>query len=410
MTPNTSNISKTKALENFILDDKAISDVDSHVNKFNTFRALGLVHHEIRHSNFLGWLLDPYQTHGIDDSFLKIFLKEVFNAVDVGSLGEMNIFELDGLSLSNARVHREWRNIDLLIVDEENNLVIVIENKIWSKESKHQLEKYRAIVEDVYPNYKQILLLLSPNNVAAEHSDHYLSIGYSTVDAAIEKLLKVKGHQIITAPREFIEQYLLMLREDIMDNSNLKKIVAEIYKNHKLAIDTIIQHLPDMYSKYSLWMFEVLTEMAAVGDNNSIVIIDGQHKSHQKFWINDLSFINNDTSWTSTGNVLLFEIQNYGDKMTIDLILGPTSEEYREMIDTIIKTTDSTKLKRKVKLTKYNRYYKHLLFRYDSIAKDDQERFKEKFKTQLEKFIGSDFKLVRQILLENKHTIESFKR
>ena len=44
---------------------------------FNIFPVLKFEHGEIRHSNFLAWILDPAESHGSDPAFLKKWLVRV---------------------------------------------------------------------------------------------------------------------------------------------------------------------------------------------------------------------------------------------------------------------------------------------------------------------------------------------
>ncbi|MCP6467922.1 PD-(D/E)XK nuclease family protein, partial [Klebsiella pneumoniae] len=68
------------------------------------------------------------------------------------------IFKLLLNDFDDAKVLREWNNIDLLVVSEQNQTLIVIENKIWSKESKHQLKKYQDKVEQFYSGYEKLFI------------------------------------------------------------------------------------------------------------------------------------------------------------------------------------------------------------------------------------------------------------
>lgn len=49
---------------------------------------------------------------------------------------------VDLMVLGGISVRREWRNIDLLLLDETNRLAIIIENKIHNTEHSSQLDKY----------------------------------------------------------------------------------------------------------------------------------------------------------------------------------------------------------------------------------------------------------------------------
>ena len=61
-------------LERFVTDNKDLGELESQLQEFNMFEALGLVQSEIRHSNFIAWIMDPKETHGMGDYFLKRFL------------------------------------------------------------------------------------------------------------------------------------------------------------------------------------------------------------------------------------------------------------------------------------------------------------------------------------------------
>ena len=48
-------------------------------SKFNIFQALKLQNNEVKHSNFLGWLLTPFENHNLMDCFLKELLKNTMH-------------------------------------------------------------------------------------------------------------------------------------------------------------------------------------------------------------------------------------------------------------------------------------------------------------------------------------------
>lgn len=48
-----------------LLDDPDFHEVQGRMSRFNMFEALGAVHGELKHSNFLGYLLAPNRPHGL---------------------------------------------------------------------------------------------------------------------------------------------------------------------------------------------------------------------------------------------------------------------------------------------------------------------------------------------------------
>ena len=112
------------ALKAFIDDNEDLERLETILDQFNLFESLGLVRQEIRHSAFLRWLLDPRETHGLGDYWLRQFLRQIIKAGEGISDGFLSLFDLDDLNLGQAEVRKEWRNIDLLILDQEPSLCL----------------------------------------------------------------------------------------------------------------------------------------------------------------------------------------------------------------------------------------------------------------------------------------------
>jgi hypothetical protein len=130
--------------ENEIALNLEFARLDDVLRKFNIFQALGVQKREIKHSAFLGFLLDPNQTHGFGSKFLTEFLRLCSTRLDG------NIPLLD-LNISLAKVVFEIRffnkkSLDLIVeipyLSEKKRCVIAIENKIDSSESDGQLRNY----------------------------------------------------------------------------------------------------------------------------------------------------------------------------------------------------------------------------------------------------------------------------
>ena len=65
--------STLKNLYDQILKDEDFDKLDLGLKNPNIFQILKITNKEIRHSNFLSWLLDPNQSHKLGDIFLKDF-------------------------------------------------------------------------------------------------------------------------------------------------------------------------------------------------------------------------------------------------------------------------------------------------------------------------------------------------
>ena len=139
------------ALEKFATNNQNLEEMGRLAKEFDAFSFLGVSGVEKTHSDILEWLLDPQGNHGAGDYFLKEFLTES------GGAKRQDIRSYDW---SGTTVRREWRNevdgevgfLDILVLNQEENFVCAIENKIFSTEHNAQLTRYRKAVEAQYPH------------------------------------------------------------------------------------------------------------------------------------------------------------------------------------------------------------------------------------------------------------------
>ena len=117
-----------EALKKRIDENQDLECLDSLLDRFNLVESLGLVRQEIRHSAFLRWLLDPTETHSLGDYWLRQFLRRVIKNGEGILEDAPSLFDLDDWNLGRVEVRKEWRNIDILILDEDNHFVCAIEN------------------------------------------------------------------------------------------------------------------------------------------------------------------------------------------------------------------------------------------------------------------------------------------
>lgn len=66
-----SETSQKALLDRFLADNDELEELTAELATFNVFRVLTIEEAEIRHSNTLGWLLDPAESHGLSDVFLS---------------------------------------------------------------------------------------------------------------------------------------------------------------------------------------------------------------------------------------------------------------------------------------------------------------------------------------------------
>ena len=105
-------------MEHFVVDNDDLLELEQRIGRFNIFDALGIARVEIRHSNFLAWLLDPAESHGQGLLFLRAVLMDLLRDAPV-ERRVLSPVELDGAELRGVEIRREWRHIDILITCQE---------------------------------------------------------------------------------------------------------------------------------------------------------------------------------------------------------------------------------------------------------------------------------------------------
>ena len=226
-----------EALERFVVDNDDLLALEARIGKFNIFDALGIAHAEIRHSNFLAFILDPAESHGQGQLLLKAFLMDLLKHAPAESR-PLSPIDLDGIDLRGIEVSREWKNIDLLIHCKEPQFAVVIENKVGSREHSNQLGRYRKTVADHYDGVRTLFVYLTPDG--SESSDEsWVPYTYADIHRVFTRIRQTYHNAIGDDVRVFLDHYLHLLGTRFMNDEELDKLCRQIHKNHRLALDLI---------------------------------------------------------------------------------------------------------------------------------------------------------------------------
>lgn len=219
-----------------ILEKKLISRTSK---KSNIFEILKIKNMEIRHSNFLSWLLDPEESHNLKNEFLKGFVQEGINK------NKYTEITVDIDLIDSVKIEREYKDIDLLI--ESQNVVFCIENKIFSNEHSDQLKKYKKIVQKEFPNKEKVFIYLTPSGKPSQQeTELYLPISYSIV-LDVLKHLNIK--KIDKNAQIYILDYIATLEKDILKNNELKAPLSKLHLEYGEFIKQILEKRNTAQSK-----------------------------------------------------------------------------------------------------------------------------------------------------------------
>jgi predicted nucleic acid-binding protein len=339
---------------------------------------------EVRmHSAFIGELLNPSGSHGLNDIPLEIFInlfKEKFNAED-----RINNFKIDSKSV-NTFVEKhigatnddktEGGRIDIIIEDKVKN-AIIIENKIYAREQENQLIRYNNHLKEA-----PILYLTLFGDAPTSQGDlienlHYFNISYK-VD--IKKWLEICLKEAVELPmlREVIKQYLYLIKkltnqttnEDmsaeirnlineenveliVQINNEYRSIVNEIREKILRCVDYQIVLIHDCFIKVKIT--EDSDDGIYVGyqyfDNNRNSSSSEKAKEIRNIIVKSIEkkidFNNNFIAWYNPIKFLKKEkIESVGNKEIIKMYKNP------EYLDVFIKTIIDEENKIKTELEK----------------------------------------------------------
>jgi PD-(D/E)XK nuclease superfamily len=228
-------------LERFVVDNEDLLELESLIGKFNIFDALGIARAEIRHSNFLAFILDPAESHGQGQLFLKAILMDLMKEAPT-NLRPLSPIELDGIDLRGVVVKREWKHTDLLITCKEPAFVIVVENKVGAHEHSDQLSRYKTTLQHDYPETQHLYVSLTPDAEDPSEED-WIVYSYTDIHRVLSRVQKMYRTAIGEEVRIFLDHYLALIGTRFMDNPEIDKLCQRIYKNHRVALDLIFERV-----------------------------------------------------------------------------------------------------------------------------------------------------------------------
>ncbi len=322
-TEPMAELSDIECLERFVAENDDLLTLEELTGKFNLFAALRIQRAEIRHSNFLAFLLDPNESHNLGSAVLRPFVMQLLrSARAAGKKPEISAVAADGDDLSATIVLREWKNIDLLVVCESLKLVVCIENKMHSSEYKEKLDKYRYCVEDKYVGYSHVFAFLYPGG-PCELPEEWFGFTYAQVETILARMLRLGAVGTGSDVRLCVEHYIALLRNEIMTTDDIAALCRKIYANHRRAIDLIVENSESTGSLLSTIIDDVKTRASQWVVTRS---------NRRQGWLVPrcmVGTLTNDTGdrLTSAPAFVFVEFELYPDRLRARTTIGPGADE-----------------------------------------------------------------------------------
>ena len=399
-----------KILESFVVNNKNLEALESKVARFNIFEAIGMVRQEIKHSNFIGFLLDPSEKHQLKDLFIK---KLLINILMRSQDAPLDILDVSISDFNDSEVKREWKNIDLLIYSQSNNLVCTIENKVDSSEGYKQLENYSGLIYKEFPKCKKIFVYLTKNGDDAsevivnltKNGDafkvqvNWQPLSYTTIADIIETVCNDFRLQVSEDIYLSMCHYVDLIRRHIMSESDIAKLCRKIYKQHRQAIDLIYEHRPDVRSDIEEYVGKIIQDFTLAENGN--LGKDDSTQTYIRFspkeW-DSLSFQKTCYGWTKSKRILLFEFRNFPQRLELNLVIGRGSVERKNDIYELIKNLKISGIRKCIikKESTWNHIYSVLILTPSDYDDENLEDLQDRIRSVWFNFISSDLKIIRE--------------
>jgi hypothetical protein len=228
-----------------------------------------------------------------------------------------------------VEVRREWQNIDVLLILNFScgkQWIVSIENKINSVQHSNQLARYRSVVERSFPDAARRLFLFLTKSKEAPEDKTYLPASYTQVHQVLKECLASRSHAIGSEPKVLLENYLRLLEEKFMDESEIARTALRIYQQHRRALDVLFEHRPDNLRKASDRIRKLLEENAA----HLGIVMEPCTKTTIRFipvaWNHPGN--SHGAGWAGTNRTVLFEMNLSGKRPYLSMIVGKAPAEW----------------------------------------------------------------------------------
>ena len=226
-----------------LFDDPDFDSIHRQMAPFNVFEAVGAVRAELRHSNFLAYLLSPSRPHGLGARPLIALIRSILMRMSVEDQPIMAL-ELLTSDLDDAIVYRERDNIDILIELPSMKFVIAIENKIGSKAGDGQLKRYSEYLHASYPEHRRLMVFLTPDSTPPGHAG-YIAYDYADIVSTLEDLTSNPHQAVPVETKLVVQHYVDMVRRHIVQDEKLRALAVTLYERHKEAFEFIFECRPE---------------------------------------------------------------------------------------------------------------------------------------------------------------------
>lgn len=323
-----------------LLESPGLRDIERGLAGFNIFQVMRFADGELRHSNVLAWLLAPGESHGLGDRFLRRWLMRVHHDASATLL---DLARIDFVLFRSVQVQREWAHIDLLVriqLDDGEEWVVAVENKVHATQSKLQLARYRSRLEATFPQAKRLLIFLTLREEEPE-DPAWISADYGQVLNVLQECVAERGNVLGAEPRVLIDHYIKTIEGLLMPDEKLVELARRIYDRHHRALDFIFEQRIDETAVRSELVTKRMRDAAPSLDIVPMRCTKGFVRYLPKAW--DVAANRKGSAWGSTESAyILCEITLSTNQPSLKIVEGSSPTAWRESLHEVARNAPAS--------------------------------------------------------------------
>jgi len=187
------------------------------------------------------------------------------------------------------------------------------------------LERYKKLVNQEFQDKKCVFVYLTPFGDHSSDIDNYIPISYEPIIDYLERILKVYSGSVNESVSTYIQDYIVILKRELMESDKSIELSKRIYKNHREILDFIIEHKPDSLDRVNNLLVELLQEKGYVFSSNT--------KRYVRFTtrkIDELTYKNENSNGWKDGESFLFQFEFWEpqNKISFKTVISPSPDGY----------------------------------------------------------------------------------
>lgn len=243
--------------------------------RFNPFDVLRYSDYEIRHSNVLAWLLQPNETHGIGDVFLRDFMAALNDGAR--SQGIPPVPLPSSFESQDVVVERESYDVDITLSFRNERVVIAIENKVGEASPEHasQVMAYEERLREQRGGTYDVLqsVLLTTSSMVDVSERRFIHVSWARVHDIVQSIQQHEGFDFDEGERvrAFLGHYLEIVERmavqpgvdshyftTLLDDH--RPILTKLLEEREQGVDDADEGMPDGFGAYSETLDQLVSD------------------------------------------------------------------------------------------------------------------------------------------------------